>query len=97
MPKNIHRAAVGDRDLLTTTEAARELGLAYSTVWNHIKAGRIQTLQTPGGQHRIRRAEISRLLEGRPIEETPETYDTRRHTERVRHTGSAWDEETVHA
>ncbi len=48
--------------LLTVREAAGRLGVAYSTLKRWIYKGSIRTVQTEGGHHRIRDAEVDRLL-----------------------------------
>ena len=39
--------------LLTPRQAAEKLGISYPAVKHWILAGRIQTIKTPGGHHRI--------------------------------------------
>ena len=39
--------------LLTPREAAAKLGISYPAVKHWILAGRIKTVKTPGGHHRI--------------------------------------------
>ena len=48
--------------LLTVREAATRLGVAYSTLKQWIYKGSVRTVQTKGGQHRIKEAEVDRLL-----------------------------------
>ncbi|MFA4991645.1 MAG: HD domain-containing phosphohydrolase [Candidatus Omnitrophota bacterium] len=43
---------------LTPKEAAEHFNLSLSTVKNYIYAGKLKTLKTPGGHHRIRRSEL---------------------------------------
>ena len=47
---------------MTVREAAKRLGVGYSTVKQWIHAGNVRTSQTPGGHHRISEGEIDRLL-----------------------------------
>jgi molybdopterin-binding protein len=47
--------------LLTVRDAARRLGVGYSTMKQWIYQGRVRTTQTPGGHHRVAEAEIDRL------------------------------------
>ena len=49
-------------DLLRPVEAASELGISYPTLKQWIYRGRIKSIRTPGGHHRIPRNEIERLL-----------------------------------
>ena len=47
--------------LLTVRAAAERLGVAYSTLKRWIGTGRVRTMRTEGGHHRIAEAEIDRL------------------------------------
>lgn len=49
-------------DHLTPTQAAEALGLSVPTVKRYIYEGRIRSAKLPGGQHRIPRSEVQRLL-----------------------------------
>jgi molybdopterin-binding protein len=40
-------------NMLTPREAARLLGISYPTIKQWILAGKLKTIKTPGGQHRI--------------------------------------------
>lgn len=46
---------------LTPAEAAKALGVSYPTIKQWIYRKRIRSVKTPGGHHRIPRAEIARL------------------------------------
>src|SRR5689334_7747436 len=48
-------------ELLTPAEASRELRTSYPTVKQWIYRGKIRSVKTPGGHHRIPRSEIERL------------------------------------
>lgn len=48
--------------LLTVREAARQLGVGYSTLKQWIYRGRVRTTRTPGGHHRVAEAELDRLI-----------------------------------
>jgi molybdopterin-binding protein len=50
--------------LLTPRQAAEKLGISYPALKHWILSGRIQTIKTPGGHHRI---PISALQEFLPI------------------------------
>ena len=54
-------------DLLGVREAARRLGVSYPTLKQWIYRGKVRTVKTVGGHHRIAQPEIDRLLfqEGR--------------------------------
>jgi molybdopterin-binding protein len=49
-------------ELLRVPEAARELGVSYPTLKQWIYKRKIRTVTTPGGHHRVPRAEVDRLL-----------------------------------
>jgi excisionase family DNA binding protein len=48
-------------DLLKLNAAARELGVSYPTIKQWIYHGKIKSVGTAGGHHRIPRTEIDRL------------------------------------
>jgi molybdopterin-binding protein len=48
--------------LLTVREAARRLGVGYSSLKQWIYDGRVRTTTTPGGHHRIAESELERLV-----------------------------------
>ena len=66
-------------DLLGVREAAERLGVSYPTLKQWIYRGKVRTVKTVGGHHRIAQPEIDRLLfqEGRgagsPRREAPST------------------------
>ena len=49
--------------LLTVREAARRLGVSYSTLKQWIYKGSVRTTKTDGGHHRLTELEIERLLD----------------------------------
>ena len=49
-------------DLLTPKEAAKLLTVSYPTIKQWIYAGKIRSVKTPGGHHRIPRSEIGHLM-----------------------------------
>lgn len=49
-------------DLLKLHDAAREVGVSYPTLKQWIYAGKIRSVKTAGGHHRIPQTEIDRLL-----------------------------------
>jgi molybdopterin-binding protein len=49
-------------ELVHLPEAARELGVSYPTLKQWIYRGKLHSVKTAGGHHRIPRAEIDRLL-----------------------------------
>lgn len=48
--------------LLTPRQAAEKLGMGYPALKHWILAGRIKTIKTPGGHHRIPAGELSKFL-----------------------------------
>lgn len=48
--------------LLTARQAATALGISYPTVKNWIYAGKLKTVKTPGGHHRVPDPELDRFL-----------------------------------
>jgi molybdopterin-binding protein len=48
--------------LLTPRQAAEKLGMSYPALKHWILAGRIKTVKTPGGHHRIPLSALSRFL-----------------------------------
>ena len=49
--------------MLTPREAARLLGVSYPAIKQWILSGKLQTVQTPGGHHRIAHAALRPFLE----------------------------------
>ncbi len=49
-------------NLLTPREAARSLGVSYPTLKHWILAGKIKSVKTPGGHHRIPIGELDTYL-----------------------------------
>lgn len=60
--------------LLTVRSAAERLGVGYSTLKRWVHTGRVRTIRTEGGHHRVSEAEIERLL----ARQQPETDRPRR-------------------
>ena len=52
--------------LLTPRQAAERIGMSYPAIKHWILAGRIQTVKTPGGHHRIPLDELRRFLPSSP-------------------------------
>ena len=61
--------------LLTPREAAQELGVSYPTIKQWILTGRLKTVKTPGGHHRITRAALKPLLKAGKQPETAQSRD----------------------
>lgn len=49
-------------DFLTVRNAARRIGVSYSTLKQWIYKGAVRTMRTDGGHHRVSSAEVDRLL-----------------------------------
>jgi molybdopterin-binding protein len=56
-----------DKDLLTAREAAKALSVSYPAIKQWIYGGKIRSVRTPGGHHRIPRVEIDRLTNTREL------------------------------
>ena len=54
-------------ELLKLHEAAQRAGVSYPTLKQWIYKGKIKTVKTAGGHHRIPRSEVERLLRARQI------------------------------
>jgi len=50
-----------EKELLSAREAAIALNVTPQTIKNYIYAGRLKSVKTPGGQHRIRRSDLNSL------------------------------------
>ena len=55
-------------DLLKLQDAARMISISYPTLKQWIYQGKIRSVKTPGGHHRIPRSEVERLSAKRPSE-----------------------------
>lgn len=53
-----------DKDILTTAEAARLLGVSVRTAQLLIEGGTVPSWKTPGGHRRVYRADIEALIDG---------------------------------
>jgi molybdopterin-binding protein len=49
--------------MLTPREAARLLGVSYATIKQWILSGKLKTVQTPGGHHRLSEAALKPFLQ----------------------------------
>jgi molybdopterin-binding protein len=67
--------------LFTPREAAQVLGVSYASLKQWIYRGKLKSVQTPGGHHRISESEIDRLLPRISAKDKPEK--TRRMFRRV--------------
>jgi molybdopterin-binding protein len=63
--------------MLTAREAARILGISYPTIKQWILNGKLPTVQTPGGHHRIAESSLKPFLQKdsrKPAAESRERY-----------------------
>ena len=63
--------------VFTPREAARLLGISYPTIKQWILAGKLKTVRTPGGHHRIAEAALQPFLaqdKSKPAPESRERY-----------------------
>jgi excisionase family DNA binding protein len=49
------------KEILNTSEAAELLNVTAQTIKNYIYAGKLKSLKTPGGHHRIRRSDLESI------------------------------------
>jgi len=61
--------------LLTPREAAHMLGISYPTIKQWILAGKLKTLPTPGGHHRIAQAALKPYLTKDPTKPPRESRE----------------------
>jgi molybdopterin-binding protein len=64
-----------ERTLLTPREAARMLGISYSTIKQWILTGKLRTVQTPGGHHRVAEAALKPFLKNDRLKEASESRE----------------------
>ena len=62
-----------DAEFITLREAAREVRLSVSTLKRYIYSGQLRSYRTPGGRHRVRRADLAALLGAPPAGMPAET------------------------
>jgi molybdopterin-binding protein len=58
--------------LYTPRDAAQVLGISYASLKQWIYQGKLKSVQTPGGHHRIPESEIDRMLPRVTVKGTPE-------------------------
>ncbi|KAA6459064.1 helix-turn-helix domain-containing protein [Acidobacteria bacterium AB60] len=61
--------------LLTPREAARMLGISYPTIKHWILTGKLKTVRTPGGHHRLTLAGLRPYLEADRSRPEPESRE----------------------
>ena len=62
-----------DSPMLTPREAARLLGVSYATIKQWILNGKLKTVQTPGGHHRLSEAALKPFLLKAKMKPGPES------------------------
>jgi molybdopterin-binding protein len=64
-------------NMLTPREAARMIGVSYATIKQWILSGKLKTVQTPGGHHRVSEAALKPFLDvdsDKPFTESRERF-----------------------
>jgi molybdopterin-binding protein len=74
-----HKAAQKAEEMLSPREAALELRVSFPTIKQWIYAGKLRSVRTPGGHHRIPRKEVDRLLYRKRGHNAAERQDVIRH------------------
>jgi molybdopterin-binding protein len=63
--------------MLTAREAARMIGVSYATIKQWILSGKLKTVQTPGGHHRLSEAALRPFIDAdknKPATESRERF-----------------------
>jgi len=63
--------------MLTPREASRLIGVSYATIKQWILSGKLRTIQTPGGHHRLTESSLKPFLtrdKAKPAAESRERY-----------------------
>ena len=55
------KALLIQKEILNTSEAAELLNVTSQTIKNYIYSGKLKSLKTPGGHHRIRRSDLEAI------------------------------------
>jgi molybdopterin-binding protein len=74
-----HKAAQKAEEMLSPREAALELRVSFPTIKQWIYAGKLRSIRTPGGHHRIPQKEVDRLLYRTRGHNAAERQDVIRH------------------
>jgi len=59
--------------MLTPREAARLIGVSYPTIKQWILSGKLKTMQTPGGHHRVAQSTLKPFIEKEKSKAAPES------------------------
>ncbi len=73
----MHNGCMATTPLLTPREAAHMLGISYPTIKQWILSGKLKTVPTPGGHHRIAQTALKPYLtkdKQKPATESRERY-----------------------
>ena len=62
MPESVNEAGIPNKLLFRPDEVARIICVTRQTVYNWIQEGKIQVIKLPGGQYRVLRGEVERVL-----------------------------------
>jgi molybdopterin-binding protein len=73
------KAAQKAEEMLSPREAALELRVSFPTIKQWIYAGKLRSVRTPGGHHRIPQKEVDRLLYRTRGHNAAERQDVIRH------------------
>jgi molybdopterin-binding protein len=65
------RTTMSASNLLTPRQAAAKLGISYPALKHWILAGRIRTVKTPGGHHRVPVESLAEFLPASAVRSTP--------------------------
>ena len=57
--------------LVTIAQAARTVGVARSTIYSHLRSGKLSAIRTPTGERRIDTSELARVYG--PVEHTTQS------------------------
>jgi len=61
--------------MLTPRDAARMLGVSYPTIKQWILSGKLKTVQTPGGHHRVAQSTLKPFIEKDKAKAAPESRE----------------------
>ena len=61
--------------MLTPRDAARMLGVSYPTIKQWILSGKLKTVQTPGGHHRVAQSTLKPFIENDKAKAAPESRE----------------------
>jgi molybdopterin-binding protein len=68
-------AMANTKNLFTAREASRLLGVSYPTIKQWILTGKLRTVKTPGGHHRVPESSLSQFVEKDRSKGQPESRE----------------------